>query len=238
MIEKVEPLQKKGTMSTRIVNIIKENLIKGHLKAGDKLPKESELMDILGVSRTPLREAIKVLESIGIVEIRRGEGMFITKENSPGGLNPLIFSLILHRENIHSLIEFRQQFEVLMISILKTKASFNIAKIESVYNSQINRMEKKLTPEELVEIDLEFHYTVMEETENPFVIEIGKTIYEIIKPHMIHFKDKKNIERTLKTHKLYLDVLKGEKEFQPNETARNLIKNNEEMIDFSIKNYR
>lgn len=237
MIEKFEPLQVKGTMSTKIVNIIKENLLNGNLKAGDKLPKESELIDILGVSRTPLREAIKILESIGIVEIRRGEGMFITDEISHGGLNPLIFSLILHRENIHSLIEFRQQFEVLMISTLKLKDDFNIGKIESVYESQVERMHKELSTEKLVEIDLEFHYAVMNETKNPFIMEIGKTIYEIIKPHMIYFKDEENIERTLKTHKLYLDVLKGKENFEAIETARRLIKNNEEMINFSAKNY-
>lgn len=238
MLSKVENLHRNVTMSTRIVNIIKDNLVSGNIKAGDKLPKESELMEILGVSRTPLREAIKVLEAIGIVEIKRGEGMFISKNNALGGLNPLVFSLILHSDNIDALIEFRQQFEVLMINILKSKGSFDIDKIEAVYHSQVERMNHGLSMEELVEIDLEFHYAVMYETDNPFIIEIGKTIYEVIKPHMHHFAFKGNLERTLKTHKLYLDVLKGKENFEAIETARNLIKNNQEMINFSVDNLK
>lgn len=236
MFERFEMISDKGTMSTKIVKMFKENLLKGNLKAGDKLPTETELMEMLNVSRTPLREAIKVLEAIGIVEIKRGEGMFITKKISKDGLNPLIFSLILHSENIPALIELRQHFEVLMINILKSKDSFDVEKIEKVYQSQVDRMHDDLSLEELVEIDLEFHYAVLEETKNPFVIEIGNTIYEIMKPHMVHFRDKRNIERTLKTHKLYLDVLKGDKDFEAIETARRLIKNNEEMLDFSTRN--
>ena len=218
------------TISSEIVSLIKDNLLNGSLKPGDKLPTEKELMDQLGVSRTPVREAIKILEAIGVIQIKRGEGMFITNNLSHFTLNPLIFSLIMHSNNMEKLIEFRQHFEVLLMNMIITDKK-NIDQIEAVFQSQKEKMHADVDPEELVKIDLEFHHAVLEATENPFVIEIGKTIYEIIKPNMIHFKKSQNIERTLKTHEFYLRLLQGDIEFNSSTVAIEMIKNNEEMLD-------
>ncbi|UJL47435.1 FadR family transcriptional regulator [Virgibacillus sp. NKC19-16] len=218
------------TISSEIVLIIKDNLLNGSLKPGDKLPTEKELMEQLGVSRTPVRESIKILEAIGVIQIKRGEGMFITNSLSQFTLNPLIFSLIMHSNNIEKLIEFRQHFEVLLMNMIITETN-NIKNIEDAYHSQVKRMNSSLSPEKLANIDLEFHYAVLETTNNPFVIEIGKTIYEIIKPNMIHFKHSSNIERTLKTHHYYLELLRGNIDFNSTQLVEKMIKNNEEMIE-------
>ncbi|MBY7144452.1 FadR family transcriptional regulator [Virgibacillus sp. NKC19-3] len=218
------------TISSEIVLIIKDNLLNGSLKPGDKLPTEKELMEQLGVSRTPVRESIKILEAIGVIQIKRGEGMFITNNLSQFTLNPLIFSLIMHSNNIEKLIAFRQHFEVLLMNMIIAEEN-NIKNIEEVYHSQVERMSANLSPEELATIDLEFHYAVLEATKNPFVIEIGKTIYEIIKPNMVHFKHSRNIERTLKTHQHYLELLRGNIDFNSTLLVQQMIQNNEEMIE-------
>lgn len=64
-----------------ICDTIRDKLIKGELKAGDRLPSERELSEMFDVSRTALREAIRSLEIAGIVELRKGSkgGAFITK---------------------------------------------------------------------------------------------------------------------------------------------------------------
>lgn len=203
-----EKLTTSDKISTEIVSTIKNKLLDGTLKNGDKLPTEAELVEQLGVSRTPLREAIKVLESIGVIQIKRGEGMFITNNPSHFSLNPLIFSLILHSNNTQMLIEFRQHFEILMINLIRAKWSEEkIKKIEEVYYSQAQRLKPDLSPEELADIDLEFHYAVLGATENAFVIEIGKTIYELYKPKMIASKQSSNIEQTLYSHRAFLELL-------------------------------
>src|SRR5699024_6323484 len=106
----MEKINLRQTISSEIVQIIKDNHINGSLKPSDKLPNETEMMEQLGVSRTPVREPIKILESIGVIQIKRGEGMFITNPLSHFTLNPLIFSLIMHSNNMDKLIEFRQHF--------------------------------------------------------------------------------------------------------------------------------
>jgi DNA-binding FadR family transcriptional regulator len=218
------------TISSEIVLIIKDNLLNGSLKPGDKLPTEKELMEQLGVSRTPVREAMKILEAIGVIQIKRGEGMFITRSLSQFTLNPLIFSLIMQSNNINELIAFRQHFEVLLMNMI-IAGNKRITTIEDAYRYQTERMHPDLSPEDLTDMDLAFHYAVLEATENPFVIEIGKTIYEIIKPNMVHFKRSGNINRTLKTHHYYLEVLRGNIDFNSSLMAERMIKNNEEMID-------
>src|SRR5699024_9735741 len=226
----MEKINLSRTISSEIVTIIKDNLINGSLKPGDKLPTEKELMEQLGVSRTPVREAIKILESIGVIQIKRGEGMFVKNNLSQFTLNPLIFSLIMHSNNMEKLIEFRQHFEVLLMNMIITEKK-SIDGIEADYRSQLERMHSDLSPEELADIDLEFHHAVLEATNNPFVIEIGKTIYEIIKPNMIHFKHARNIERTLNTHNFYLELLRGNQKFNSSIVVQQMIKNNEEMIE-------
>lgn len=68
----MEPFSKLSSANKRsaeIVAQIKAHLLNGTLKPGDKLPTEEELVEQFGVSRTPIREAIKTLEAIGIVQI-------------------------------------------------------------------------------------------------------------------------------------------------------------------------
>jgi|SRR5690625_1884972 len=229
----IEKINLSRTISSEIVTIIKDNLLSGALKPGDKLPTEKELMEQLGVSRTPVREAIKILEAIGVIQIKRGEGMFITSKLSNFTLNPLIFSLIMHSNNMEKLIEFRQQFEVLLMTMIITAKDKDISNIEKSYQSQVERMKPELDSEVLVDMDLEFHYAVLESTDNPFVIEVGRTIYEIIKPNMIHFKDSKSIERTLNTHHFYLELLRKNIDFNSSEVVKYMISNNEELVKYN-----
>lgn len=229
-----DKLTTSSKISTEIVSIIKDKLLDGTLKNGDKLPTETEMVEQLGVSRTPVREAIKILESIGVIQIRRGEGMFITNNPSHFSLNPLIFSLIMHSNNTEKLVEFRQHFEILLINMIRTKwTPEKINRIEEVYKSQVERMNPDLTSEELADIDLEFHHAVLEATENDFVIEIGRTIYELYKPKMIHSKQADIIEWTLNTHRAYLDLLRQKDAAVSEEQINQMIFNNQTWLEES-----
>ena len=73
--------EKKSNLSQRTAEIIRDNINKEHLyKAGDKLPNENELSEELGVSRTTLREAIRILVSEGVLTVRRGKGTYVTNQ--------------------------------------------------------------------------------------------------------------------------------------------------------------
>jgi DNA-binding FadR family transcriptional regulator len=198
---------------TEIISLFRDKIISGVLKPGDKIPTETELMEQLGLSRTPIREAIKILEAIGIIEIKRGEGMFLRKTASDKNLNPLIMSLILQSGNVKKLIEFRQHFEHMIIELIwKYCTPEDYRKLLDQYNVQLTTIHCDAV--KTVEQDLNFHYLMLEITRNPFIIEIGKTVYELFRSKMEDIERKRGPD--LSTHKMYLKVIKdrNEKDFE------------------------
>ena len=91
---------------------IKEMLISGQLKAGDRLPPENELSDQLGLSRSSLREAVKALELIRVLDVRRGDGTYVTSLE-PGLLTETMgFMVEIHQESsAPELLEVRRILE-------------------------------------------------------------------------------------------------------------------------------
>lgn len=84
----MKPIEKaeRYTLSKLVVQNLKQYMIQHNMTPGEKLPAERELAQIMNVSRAILREALRSLESAGILDIRHGEGAFL----SANSLNPLI----------------------------------------------------------------------------------------------------------------------------------------------------
>ena len=78
-----------------IVETFKQAIIHGDLQPGQRLPSEAELSQQLGVGRGTVREAMKMLEALGVVNIKRGDGTYITDKPSPTLLSPLMFAIML-----------------------------------------------------------------------------------------------------------------------------------------------
>lgn len=88
-----------------IVDRVSQQLISRELKPGDKLPTEMEFCEKLGVSRNVVREAMKILGAMGVIEVRRAEGTFVVEEYSPKLLNPLMYAVILSDRNMSEILE-------------------------------------------------------------------------------------------------------------------------------------
>ncbi len=73
----MNPLKKKTRLYEDIVELFKKKIEDGELRAGDRLPTERELVEQLGVSRTSVREALRAMELVGLIESKVGEGTFI-----------------------------------------------------------------------------------------------------------------------------------------------------------------
>ena len=112
MSEKFQPVVTENkSRSERIVSQIKSLMFEGKLKPGDKLPPERELAEIMNVSRTSVREAIKTLSAMGLVVIRKGHGVFVEEANLGSVINKVGDALILKKEEIEQLFEIRKVLE-------------------------------------------------------------------------------------------------------------------------------
>ncbi|MFD1931089.1 MULTISPECIES: FadR/GntR family transcriptional regulator [Nonomuraea] len=101
---------------------VKDLILKRGLVAGDPLPTESELMEELSVSRNSVREALKALQAVGIVEIRHGFGMFVGRMSLSGLVDELAFhsriTLQDGRNHLAHLVEIREILEAGLVQRL------------------------------------------------------------------------------------------------------------------------
>src|SRR5205085_11974073 len=106
-----------------IVRQIKTMIAEGRLKSGDQLPPERDLAEKFLVSRTSVREALRVLESVGLIEIRPGEGTFVREVSVDALVEPLALVLLSQREMIGELFEARRLLEPTIAGLAARRAA-------------------------------------------------------------------------------------------------------------------
>jgi GntR family transcriptional repressor for pyruvate dehydrogenase complex len=118
----IEPV-KSTRIYAEIVRQIRSLIADGHLKSGDRLPPERDLADRFRVSRTSVREALRALESTGLVEIRAGEGAFVRQVSVESLIEPLAVVILAQREAIAELYEARRLLEPPIAALAARRAS-------------------------------------------------------------------------------------------------------------------
>src|SRR5258707_8170434 len=102
----------KEGMAQTVVNRILDLVRTGNLRAGDRLPSERQLIDILDISRPSLREALRALSMLGVIESRHGGGAFVSNLEARTLLAPLDFFLSLSETNLADTFESRRIVEL------------------------------------------------------------------------------------------------------------------------------
>lgn len=201
-----QPINRESVVNI-VVNKIKEKLLLGELKPGDRLPSENELSEKFGVGRPSIREAIKMLKALGVVEIRHGDGTYIANCINADAISPLIFSLILQPGRGKDLLELRHIFEVgytrLAVERLDEE---DIVNIENALKKHEDAVASGRV-EELGEREMEFHLSILNATKNPLVIRIGVTILELLEPS-IERTSRTFSERAIEDHRRIFEAIK------------------------------
>jgi GntR family transcriptional repressor for pyruvate dehydrogenase complex len=115
------PIEKQD-LRQRVVGRIVELIRTGNLRPGDRLPPERELVEIFSISRPSLREAMRALSTLGIVEPRHGGGTFVTALDARTLLAPLDIFLQLSQVNIEDTFESRRIVEIEIVRKAATQA--------------------------------------------------------------------------------------------------------------------
>lgn len=192
-----KPIENQG-VTTAVIQRIRSALLRGELKPGDKLPSELDLAKSLGVARPSVREALKILESLGVLEIRRGSGTFVSDGSSPKVIDPLLFSLLLDRGSAYHILELRRMFETAYTQLAaENRDESDLQKMDEA----IRQLEEAASRgEQTGALDLAFHRIVLEATKNPLVIKIGLTILELLS-HSIDDAILVNPQKGISDHK-------------------------------------
>jgi len=203
---------KEKTVVQKIIDEIKNSLIKEELLPGDKLPSEEQLCEKFSVSRISVREAIKMLSALGVVNIKRGNGTYITKGVSPSIFNSLVFQLILQEKSSKELAELRTMLEIGVIEVVMDKRTpEDIRRIEeSVQNFEKEHSRETPDIERLINCDLDFHLKVTESTHNSSIIRIAEAIFQLYVASFSKILYKRSsVEESIKIHKTILEGIKN-----------------------------
>lgn len=106
-----------------IVRQVKQLIAEGRFKSGDRLPPERELAEKFVVSRTSVREALRALESLGLIEIRPGEGTFVREVSIDALIGPLALVMTSQRAAIGELFEARRVLEPAIAALAANRAT-------------------------------------------------------------------------------------------------------------------
>ncbi|MFJ4714578.1 FadR/GntR family transcriptional regulator [Streptomyces sp. NPDC088785] len=138
---------------------IKGMIVSGALRPGDRLPKESELAAELGLSRNSLREAVRALSLIRILDVRQGDGTYVTSLDPQVLLEALSFVVDFHRDD--TVLEFLAVRRILEPAATAMAAAVIDGDQLDRLTAQLDALGPEPSVEELVAADLEFHRAIV-----------------------------------------------------------------------------
>jgi len=164
----------------QIVRQIEDSILKGVLKAGDQLPAEPELAQQFNVSRTAVREAVKVLREKGLVEAYSGRGTFITNGTSQSIRQSFdLMMKIRQPEGSAGLVEVREILEPQIAALAATRADEQHL---AAMRQAIAVMDRTLhQAEAFIEADNDFHLSLAQAAANPLILSLIDSIVGLLK---------------------------------------------------------
>jgi GntR family transcriptional repressor for pyruvate dehydrogenase complex len=169
----MEPVSRR-VVSESVAHRIVEMITRGELLAGQRLPPERELATSLCVSRPSLREALRGLALLGVVDIRQGSGLRISQLKPEDLLGPLSFFILLDKSNLLALFEARIFIESGLTSLAAERATPE--HIEALA-SLVKRSEETIgMSEEFLEADVQFHQVIAKASGNPLLQRVADSL--------------------------------------------------------------
>ena len=161
-----------------IVRQVKQLIAEGRLKTGDRLPPERELAEKFVVSRTSVREALRALESLGLIEIRPGEGTFVRQVSVDALVGPLALMMTSQREAIGELFEARRVLEPAIAALAASRATPDeVQEMERILENQAREVAAGRTG---LADDAAFHTAVGAAAHNHAITRIVHAIMDLL----------------------------------------------------------
>ncbi|HEY9293844.1 MAG TPA: FadR/GntR family transcriptional regulator [Microlunatus sp.] len=153
---------------------LKQMIIGGELGPGERLPREADLADRLGLSRSSLREAVKGLSMLGILDVRQGDGTYVASLDSNLLLGGMAFVVDFHRDDeVLHFLEVRRILEPAASAMASTRLTD--AEIDAL-DAHLDKLGDDPSVEELVSSDLEFHKMIVAGSGNPVLTSLLDSI--------------------------------------------------------------
>lgn len=209
-IDLILPCFKRDKLGESVFISLRDNILSGKLKEGDKLPSQEVLAETFGVSRTVMREALNKLSSLGLVESEQGRGTFVHSIKLSVLLDPFLTALQFERSSIRELLEVRYSIERVIARLAAQRVQSdeleNLKKQISIMEGSIN----KGGIQDFAEADLAFHMALAEISKNDILKRIICTIREMMRLFLEQFNRIEGAsERAIHYHKRILKAVEN-----------------------------
>ncbi|HZX65990.1 MAG: FadR/GntR family transcriptional regulator [Myxococcales bacterium] len=163
----------------QVAEQIQKLIAEGTLKPGDRLPPERELATRFRVARSSIRDAVRTLEVMGILEPRQGTGTVVRDLSTDSLVVPLASVLVRKRELVSELLDVRRILEpALAARAAKNATVEEVMELEDILRRQAEKMQRG---EPTVEEDSEFHYAIGRAARNSVVLKVLDILMDLLR---------------------------------------------------------
>jgi GntR family transcriptional repressor for pyruvate dehydrogenase complex len=173
MLETLKPVAR-TSISENIVEQITTLISRGALKPGERIPSEKELCRQFGVGRTSVREALRSLCVMGLLQTHAGDGTFVAQSTARCLERSLQLGLLLDRKMVEELVETRTMLESQTAALAAARAGAE--DVEAMERNLRGMAESLRDPERYLEFDLRFHLAVARASQNSILASLLGTI--------------------------------------------------------------
>lgn len=224
----------------QVIEQIKEIIKNGELRCGDKLPSERDLCEQLNVSRTSIREALRSLEMLGIVECRQGEGNFIKESFEDSLLEPLSITFMLHGSKTNEILELRKIIEPETAALAAKNIS--AAELQEI-KELIDLLNHEEDSKKIADIDKEIHYKIVQASENYLVINVMYAVSYLVDRYIEDvvanmFKSPENRNVVMEQHKAIVKAIEAHNAHEASVAMRKHLDYTNNFISKSMKNIK
>ena len=196
----------KAELTPRLLGMFKQLIAEGTLVPGNRLPAERDLAEQLGVSRSSLRQALKVLQIMGVISQRVGDGTYLNPAAASILAEPLEFLIVLDGISFHELMEARLIVEPELAARAALRASE--ADIAALHRTLAMMEEQAGDPAHFIEADLTFHRTIFQAAGNRVLSRLFTVVHQSLEQLIRVTSERVEPEHTLRLHRRIYQAIK------------------------------
>ena len=178
--DRIQPIRR-GRLPEQVAEGLRQLLLTGAFKPGDRLPAEAALAKSFGVGRNTLREAVRQLEMLGMVEVLQGGGTFVRSPDAGRVAEPFRVLMALSTSSTRQVLEFRSVLEPAIAALAAEKATAEqVRRLEELLERKV-AMQRRNRSDAVLETDLDYHLALAEATNNPLIQDVAHALLGLLR---------------------------------------------------------
>ena len=201
----IGPIDRRN-ISRQVYDQMLDNILNGVWPPGTKLPSENELTQMFGVSRVPIREALKKLSTMGITQTRQGEGSFVQMMTPGMFMNSLLPMLVWNRKSMMDILEYRRIVEPENAALAAINADGDDLACILATIRDIERIDAPVL--EFAIADMKFHLDIARATKNSLLFNVSNVIRDVLVSYYRKINELMGTDRAIRYHRLIFEAIR------------------------------